>query len=142
MTDAPPLRTRLAGAALVVASAMTLGTALWLASLTGSDTMWRWLLTAGIERYGETEMLVNAPLVTAIVNVGFPAAAAVFLAVAAAQLLFGWRAYRGSGGRRPLAAALLGLVNPVSAPVSLVAAGLLARWPSRLGIGRTDTAND
>lgn len=125
MTDWSPLLGRGAGVALVVGGAVNLGTGLWLASLTGNDAVWQWLLAVAVERYGEAATLVNGALVSAAVNVGAPAVAALLCVVAAVGLFGGWVAFQGDGARWPFVAAIVGAVNPLAVPVSAVAVVLL-----------------
>ena len=125
MTDWSPLLERGAGVTLVFGGAVNLGTGLWLASLTGNDAVWQWLLAVAIERYGEAATLVNGSLVSAAVNVGAPAVAVLLCVVAAVELFGGWVAFQGRGGRWPFVAAIVGAVNPLVVPVSAVAVVLL-----------------
>lgn len=140
-----PLAARAAGGVLVFGGAVTLGTGLWFLSLTGSDALWRWLLGVVVESAGETPALVRGSQVSALVNVGVPAVGVLFCLVAGAQLLTGLWAYRGERGRRPLAAALVGAVNPLAAPVSALAVVFLLyrrRVATTAGRGSERFAND
>lgn len=125
MPDDPTLVDRTGGGLLVLGGAVTLGTALWLATLSGSDGAWYWALSVAVAHLGETPTLVRGPLVGTVLGVGLAVLAALLVLVAAGQVLVGWRTFEGGRGRRPLVAAVVGALNPLAVPISLFAIAVL-----------------